>query len=96
MKLVDRGFGKIAVGFGGNPKDSSAVRGGPAFEVLFNIHNMLKKRGLRDKFELTFFWHLCWAKTLGSKQGLGAQRGSCGYWIGIKGMGLEYWTNYSI
>ncbi len=55
MKLVDRGSGKIAVGFGGNPKDSSAVRGGPAFEVLFNIHNMLKKRGLRDKFELTFF-----------------------------------------
>ncbi len=31
------------------------MRGGPAFEVLFNIHNMLKKRGLRDKFELTFF-----------------------------------------
>ncbi len=37
MKLVDRGSGKIAVGFGGNPKDSSAVRGGPAFEVLFKF-----------------------------------------------------------
>ncbi|RUM76009.1 MAG: sulfide:quinone reductase [Sulfurovum sp.] len=53
--LIERGSGKIAIGFGGNPKDSSAVRGGPAFEVLFNIHTMLKKRGLRDKFELTFF-----------------------------------------
>ncbi len=54
-ELVKNGSGKIAIGFGGNPKDSSAVRGGPAFEVLFNIHNMLKKKGIRDKFELTFF-----------------------------------------
>jgi sulfide:quinone oxidoreductase len=53
--LVEKGSGKIAMGFGGNPKDSSAVRGGPAFEVLFNVHNYLKKKGLRDKFELTFF-----------------------------------------
>ena len=54
-ELVKRGSGKIAMGFGGNPKDTSAVRGGPAFEVLFNVHNFLKKRKLRDKFELTFF-----------------------------------------
>jgi sulfide:quinone oxidoreductase len=54
-KLIEQGHGKIAMGFGGNPKDSSAVRGGPAFEVLFNFHNHLKKLGLRDKFELTFF-----------------------------------------
>lgn len=53
--LLERGYGKIAVGFGGNAKDSSAVRGGPAFEVLFNFHNTLKKRGLRDKFDLIFF-----------------------------------------
>ena len=53
--LIEKGSGKIAMGFGGNPKDTSAVRGGPAFEVLFNVHNMLKKKGLRDKFELTFF-----------------------------------------
>ena len=55
MELVQKGSGKIAMGFGGNPKDGSAVRGGPAFEVLFNVHNFLKKKGLRDKFELTFF-----------------------------------------
>jgi sulfide:quinone oxidoreductase len=54
-RLVDKGHGKIAMGFGGNPKDTSAVRGGPAFEVLFNVNTMLKKRGIRDKFELTFF-----------------------------------------
>ena len=53
--LVAKGSGKIAMGFGGNPKDSSAVRGGPGFELLFNVHNMLKKKGIRDKFELTFF-----------------------------------------
>ncbi len=53
--LIEKGSGTIAMGFGGNPKDSSAVRGGPAFEVLFNVHNMLKSKGIRDKFELVFF-----------------------------------------
>ena len=53
--LIAQGSGKIAMGFGGNPKDPSNVRGGPAFEVLFNVHNQLKKLGIRDKFELTFF-----------------------------------------
>ncbi|HHO41905.1 MAG TPA: sulfide:quinone reductase [Epsilonproteobacteria bacterium] len=54
-KLVQEGGGRIAFGFGGNPKDKSSVRGGPVFEVMFNVHNYLKKIGLRDKFELTFF-----------------------------------------
>jgi len=54
-ELVAKGSGKIAMGFGGNPKDTSAVRGGPGFELLFNVHNMLKKKGIRDNFELTFF-----------------------------------------
>ena len=53
--LVKKGSGKIAMGFGGNAKDTSAVRGGPAFEVLFNVHNYLKKKGLRKEIELTFF-----------------------------------------
>lgn len=53
--LISKGKGKIAMGFGGNPKDSSAVRGGPAFEVLFNVHNYLKKKKVRQNFELTFF-----------------------------------------
>jgi len=54
-KLIEKGSGKICFGFGGNPKDSSAVRGGPAFELLFNVHTLLKKKGIRDNFELTFF-----------------------------------------
>lgn len=56
-KLVRAGKGKIAIGFGGNPKDpkSTVVRGGPAFELLFNISNYLKKKGLSKNFELNFF-----------------------------------------
>ena len=53
--LVSKGSGKIAMGFGGNPKDSTGVRGGPAFELMFNVHNFLKKKGIRDNYELTFF-----------------------------------------
>jgi sulfide:quinone oxidoreductase len=53
--LVARGSGRIAIGFGGNPADPSAVRGGPAFEVMFNIDTLLRRRGLREKVELTFF-----------------------------------------
>ena len=53
--LTQKGSGKIAMGFGGNAKDGSAVRGGPAFEVLFNVDTYLKRKGLRDNFELTFF-----------------------------------------
>ena len=53
--LILKDNGKIAMGFGGNAKDSSAVRGGPAFEVLFNVDTYLKKKGVRDNFELTFF-----------------------------------------
>ena len=55
--LITKGSGHITVGFGGNPKDptATAVRGGPAFELLFNISLFLKEKGLRDKFILTFF-----------------------------------------
>jgi sulfide:quinone oxidoreductase len=53
--LIQKGSGKISFGFGNNPDDTSAVRGGPTFELLFNVHNMLKKKGIRDNFELTFF-----------------------------------------
>ena len=53
--LVARGGGRIAMGFGGNPKDPSAVRGGPVFEVMFNVVHMLRRRGLLDRFQLAFF-----------------------------------------
>ena len=53
--ILARGAGRIAMGFGGNPKDPSAVRGGPVFEVMFNVLHLLDRRGLRDRFELSFF-----------------------------------------
>ena len=53
--LIEKGSGKVCFGFGGNPHDTSAVRGGPGFELLFNFHNLLKKKGIRKNFELTFF-----------------------------------------
>ena len=53
--LIAKGNGKIAIGFGGNPKDKSAVRGGPGFELIFNIHHYLKKKGIRNNFDLTMF-----------------------------------------
>ena len=53
--LVRKKSGRISIGFGGNPKDKSAIRGGPAFELMFNIHNYLKRKKIRENFELTFF-----------------------------------------
>ncbi len=53
--LLQKKKGKITIGFGGNPKDKTAIRGGPAFEVMFNIHHLLKQKGIRKNFELTFF-----------------------------------------
>ena len=53
--IIEKGSGNICFGFGGNPKDTSAVRGGPGFELLFNLHNLLKKKGIRDNYKLTFF-----------------------------------------
>ena len=54
-ELIEKGAGKIAIGFGGNPKDKSGVRGGPAFEIMFNMIHKLKKKGLYKNFQFTFF-----------------------------------------
>ncbi|HEX9401319.1 MAG TPA: FAD-dependent oxidoreductase [Anaeromyxobacter sp.] len=53
--LLAKGSGRIAMGFGGNPKDGSAVRGGPVFELMFNVDTLLRRRGVRGGFELTLF-----------------------------------------
>ena len=47
--------GTIAFGFSGNPKEPSAMRGGPMFEFLFGTDTLLRKRGIREKFDLIFF-----------------------------------------
>ncbi len=54
-RINDMDGGTIAVGFGTNPKEPKAVRGGPMFEFLFNIETMLRKQGRRDKFNMVFF-----------------------------------------
>ncbi len=59
VKIRDRlqalGGGTIAVGFAGNPKEPSAMRGGPMFEFLFGIDRQLRSEGRRDKFKMVFF-----------------------------------------
>ncbi|RUA06335.1 MAG: NAD(P)/FAD-dependent oxidoreductase [Gammaproteobacteria bacterium] len=53
VKAMDGG--NIAIGFAGNPKEPSAMRGGPMFEFLFGLDTQLRQQGRRDKFNLTFF-----------------------------------------
>ena len=54
-KIKDLSSGTIALGFGGNPKEPSAMRGGPMFELLFGLDTWLRKEGKRDNFKLVFF-----------------------------------------
>ncbi len=54
-RLKEMEGGTIAIGFGGNPKEPSAMRGGPMFEFLFGIDTLLRQQGRRDKFKLIFF-----------------------------------------
>ncbi|WXU00222.1 MAG: Sulfide-quinone reductase [Catillopecten margaritatus gill symbiont] len=53
VKAMDGG--NIAIGFAGNPKEPSAMRGGPMFEFLFGLDTQLRKEKRRDNFKLTFF-----------------------------------------
>ncbi|MEJ2310377.1 MAG: FAD-dependent oxidoreductase [Gammaproteobacteria bacterium] len=54
-RLAQMDGGSIAIGFAGNPKEPSAMRGGPMFEFLFGIDRQLRSEGRRDKFRITFF-----------------------------------------
>jgi sulfide:quinone oxidoreductase len=54
-RLREMQGGTIAVGFGGNPNEPSAMRGGPMFEFLFGLHTQLVREGRRDRFRLVFF-----------------------------------------
>lgn len=47
--------GSIAFGFASNPKEPSAMRGGPVFEFLFGVDTLLRQQGRRERFTLTFF-----------------------------------------
>ena len=54
-RLKEMDGGNIAFGFASNPKEPSAMRGGPMFEFLFGIDHQLRDEGRRDKFNLSFF-----------------------------------------
>jgi len=54
-RLAQMKSGTIAFGFSGNPKEPTAMRGGPMFEFLFGIDRYLRKMGRRDDFKLVFF-----------------------------------------
>ncbi|MES9956844.1 MAG: FAD-dependent oxidoreductase [Sedimenticola sp.] len=54
-RLKEMQGGTIAVGFAGNPKEPSAMRGGPMFEFLFGIDRQLRLEKRRDRFNLVFF-----------------------------------------
>ena len=54
-RLRDMPGGTIAVGFGANPNEPSAVRGGPMFEFLLGIERQLRREGRRERFKLVFF-----------------------------------------
>ena len=54
-KINAMSSGTIALGFGGNPKEPSAMRGGPMFELLFGLDTWLRKQDKRDNINLVFF-----------------------------------------
>jgi len=47
--------GSIAVGFAGNPKEPTAMRGGPMFEFILGLDTQLREEGRRERFRLVFF-----------------------------------------
>ncbi|MCG8016175.1 MAG: FAD-dependent oxidoreductase [Candidatus Thiodiazotropha sp. 'RUGA'] len=55
QRLSEMDGGTIAFGFAGNPKEPSAMRGGPMFEFLFGIDRQLRQENRRDRFKLVFF-----------------------------------------
>ncbi len=74
-RLATMDGGTLAFGFGTNPKEQGAMRGGPMFELLFGIDTLLKKQGRREHFKLVFF-HASQepGKRLGSKAVTGLLR----------------------
>ncbi|MDP1766722.1 MAG: FAD-dependent oxidoreductase [Methylotenera sp.] len=54
-RLESMDGGHIAIGFGTNPAESSAMRGGPMFELLLGLDTWLRRQGKRERFTLTFF-----------------------------------------
>lgn len=54
-RLAELSGGTLAFGFGSNPKEPGAMRGGPIFEFLFGIDSLLRQQNRRDRFKIVFF-----------------------------------------
>lgn len=47
--------GTLCFGFGSNPNEPVAMRGGPIFEFVFGIETLLRRQKRRERFRLVFF-----------------------------------------
>ncbi len=47
--------GTLCFGFGSNPDEPIAMRGGPVFEFAFGTETLLRRQRRRDRFRLVFF-----------------------------------------
>ena len=54
-RLIALDGGTLCFGFGSNPNEPIAMRGGPMFEFTFGIDTLLRRQGRRDRFRLVFF-----------------------------------------
>lgn len=54
-RLAAMDGGTLCFGFGSNPNEPIAMRGGPVFEFVFGIDTLLRKQRRREKFRLVFF-----------------------------------------
>ncbi|MFC7301787.1 NAD(P)/FAD-dependent oxidoreductase [Cognatiluteimonas weifangensis] len=54
-RLAALDAGTLCFGFGSNPNEPIAMRGGPVFEFVFGIDTLLRRQRRRDRFRLVFF-----------------------------------------
>lgn len=54
-RLAALAGGTLCFGFGSNPNEPIAMRGGPVFEFVFGIDTLLRQQGRRERFRLVFF-----------------------------------------
>lgn len=47
--------GTLCFGFGANPNEPAAMRGGPVFEFVFGVDTLLRRQRRRERFRLVFF-----------------------------------------
>jgi sulfide:quinone oxidoreductase len=47
--------GTLCFGFGSNPQELAAMRGGPVFEFVLGIDTLLRRQQRRERFRLVFF-----------------------------------------